>query len=296
MMHQKYYMVIGGDGFLGRGIAETLKKSGKRVITTSRKKQNLSDSCIYLNMTGDISSWEVPNDVGVAFFCVAVTSREQCRAHPDKSRKINVENTTSIASKLADKGTAIIFPSTNLVFDGLQRLCKIDDPVCPLTEYGRQKRETETGLLKQGGIITIARFTKIFGPETPLVLNWIEQLQRKILIRPFSDMVLAPVSIDFTVNALIEIANKQSCGIWHISANKDTTYADLARHLARRMGISQQFIQPIKTKDSGLVFESIPQHTTLDATRLQKELGIHPPDPFDAIDSIIGSYYENKDC
>jgi dTDP-4-dehydrorhamnose reductase len=288
------YMIIGGDGFLGHSIAKALREYGKRVITTSRKPQNLSDSCVYLDLTEDISSWEVPNDVDTAFICAAVTSIDQCRSHPEESRKINVENTINIASKLADKGTAIIFPSTNLVFDGLKPFCKVDGPICPLTEYGRQKSETETGLLTHEKNFAIARFTKIFGPETPLVLNWIEQLKRRIIIHPFSDIALAPVSIDFAVNAMIGIANRKSYGIWHISAKEDITYEELTRHLARRVGASQQYIQPIKAIDSGLAFESIPKYTALDTCRLRKELGINPPSPFDTIDSIFGVHYKDR--
>ena len=163
-------MIIGGDGFIGHSIAKRLRESGTRVITTSRKMQNLSGSCIYLDLTEDISSWEVPDGVDTAFICAAVASIDQCRSHPEESRKINVENTINIASKLVDKGTAIIFPSTNLVFDGLQPLCKVDDSVCPPTEYGRQKDETDKGLIKLGGNIVLVRCTKIFGPETPHIM------------------------------------------------------------------------------------------------------------------------------
>jgi len=287
-------MIIGGDGFIGYSIAQALRKSGNKVITTSRKPQNLSESCIYLDLTKDILSWEVPDDVDTAFICVAVTSIDQCHSHPEESRKINVENTINIASKLADKGTAIIFPSTNLVFDGFKPFCKVDDSICPITEYGRQKRETETGLLKLGENIAILRFTKIFGYETPLVLKWIEQLKRGIIIHPFSDIALAPVSIDFAVNALIKIANRKSYGVWHVSAKEDITYEELARHLARRVGVSQQYIQPIKAIDSGLLFESIPKYTALDTSRLRKELGINPPASFDTIDSIFGVHYKDK--
>ena len=287
-------MIIGGDGFLGHSIAKTLREYGKRVITTSRKPQNLSDSCIYLDLTEDISSWEVPDDVDTAFICAAVTSIDQCRSHPEESRKINVENTIQIASTLIKNGISVVFPSTNLVFDGLKSFCKVDDPVCPLSEYGRQKNDTETGLLKLGENIAIVRFTKIFGYETPLVLKWIEQLKRGIIIHPFSDIALAPVSIDFAVNAMIEIANRKSYGIWHISAKEDITYEKLARHLARRVGASQQHVQPIKAIDSGLVFESIPKCTALDTSRLRKELGINPPAPFDTIDSIFGVHYKDR--
>lgn len=291
---QQNYMVIGGEGFLGQNIARKLKNRNCNVISTFLEVQPVSDTDMYLNLGGDITSWNAPDNIDTAFICAAVTSIDQCHAHPEKSKIINVDNTISIASKLADNGTAIIFPSSNLVFDGLKSFCKVDDLICPITEYGRQKRETETGLLKLGENIAVARFTKIFGPEAPLVLNWIAQLKKKVVIHPFSDMALAPVSIDFAVNALIEIAHRKSYGVWHISAKEDISYEELARHLARRIGVGQEYVQPINAIDSGLSFESIPKYTTLDTSRLQRELGIDPPDTFDTIDALFGTYYENR--
>lgn len=290
-MHQMYYMVIGGDGFLGRSIAETLKKSGKRVITTSRRKQNLSDSCIYLNLTEDFSSWQAPKYVDVAFFCAAVTSIEQCRIHSVETRIVNVENTIKLADKLARKGISIIFPSTNLVFDGQSPNRKTDDPVSPRVEYGRQKAATEAGLMDLRQNISIVRFTKLLGPQTPLINNWLEQLKNKIVIHPFCDMVLAPVTIDFASKVMVEIADSKSFGVWQVSAKKDITYEELARYIARKIGVSQRYVQPIRAHDSELRLESIPEHTTLDTSRIENELKLSPPDVWDTIDSLFGLKY-----
>ncbi len=284
-------MIIGGDGFLGRSIANTLRKSRKSVITTSCKKQNLSDSCIYLNLTEDFSSWEAPKDVDVAFFCAAVTSIEQCRTHSAESRKVNVENTIALAYNLARKDVSIIFPSTNFVFDGQRPNRKTDDQVCPRVEYGRQKAATEAGLMDLWQNISIVRFTKILGPQTPLVKNWIDQLRNRTVIHPFSDMVLAPLPIDFASKVIIEIAEKKRFGIWQVSAREDITYEELARHIARKIGVSQRYVKPIKAHDSGLKFESIPQYTTLDTSRIENELELNPPDVWNTIDSLFGLKY-----
>ena len=291
MMDQIYYMIIGGDGFLGHSIAKALRNSGKKVITTSRKTQNLSNLCIYLDLTEDISSWEVPNDIGIAFFCAALTSIEQCRIHSKKSRITNVENTIKLADKLVRKGVSIIFPSTNLVFDGQSPNRKTSDPINPRVEYGRQKAVLEKEVMDLGQNNYIVRFTKILDPQTPLINNWIEQLKNKIVIHPFFDMVLAPVPIDFAVKVIIEIADSKNFGIWQVSAKEDITYEELATHIAKKIGVSQRYVQPIKAHDSGLMFETIPKHTTLDTSRIENELGFIPPNVWDTIDSLFGLKY-----
>ncbi len=282
------YIVIGGDGFLGRSIAETLKKAGNKVITTSRKKQNISDSCIYLDLKDDISLWEVQENFDAAFFCAAVTSIEECRIHPNETGIVNVENTISLAAKLLRKDVFIIFPSTNLVFDGQSPNRKVNDLVCPCVEYGRQKAVVEKWLSDTGQNVSIVRFTKILGSQTVLINKWIEQLKNKIAIHPFSDMLLAPIPIDFASKVMIETADKKRSGIWHVSAKEDITYEQLARHIARKAGADQAYVQPVKAKGSGSEFESIPKHTTLDTSATEKEFGFIHPDVWDTIDSLFG--------
>jgi dTDP-4-dehydrorhamnose reductase len=292
-MPQTFFMVIGGDSFLGSNIAASLAKSRKQVLTTSRRKHNLSASCVYLDMSIDASGWEVPKGVETAIFCTAVTSIEQCRKYPRESKMINVDNTVALAAKLFRKGISIISPSTNLVFDGQRPNIRADEPPSPNIEYGRQKALAEHGLMNLGTDISIVRFTKILGRETPLIKQWIKDLNTKTAIYPFSDMVLAPISIDFAVRVIIAIAENKSSGIWQVSPQEDITYEQLARLLARKIGASQQYVDPISVSDSGLEFESIPKHTTLDASRLVSELGFIPPTINDFIGSLIASHYKD---
>lgn len=294
-MNQTCYLVIGGEGFLGESIVTNLRMLGKSVITTLLNTQNEQEPCIYLDLSTDITFWEVPKNVEVAFFCSAITSIDECRLHSEESKMINVDNTIALSSKLVREGASIIFPSTNLVFDGRMPNMKIDDPVCPCTEYGRQKAAAESGLMSLGQNVAIVRFTKIFGPQTPFIRNWIKQLKDRKVIHPFSDMFLSPVSIDFALKVLIEVADRKSFGIWHVSANEDITYENLARHLARKIGVSQQYVQPTTVNGSGLEFESIPKHTTLDTSRIENELGFIVPKALDAIDSLFGLEHDTSE-
>ena len=287
MASQAYHIVIGGDGFLGRNIVEDLRKSGRSAIATSRRKQSLSDSCVYLDLAEDVSSWEIPEGVDAAFFCAAVTLIEQCQNHPEESRIVNMGNVVKLADRFVRKGISVVFPSTNLVFDGRIPNRRINDPVCPSCQYGRQKAAAEIGFMGLGRSISIVRFSKILGSETHLIKDWMDKLGNGICIHPFSDMVLAPVPIDFAVKVMIGIVDSGSFGIWHVSAKEEITYEEFARHIARKIGVDQLYVQPISVHDLGFEFESVPEHTILDTSRIENELNLSPPDVWKAIDSLF---------
>jgi dTDP-4-dehydrorhamnose reductase len=287
IMRSRNFLVIGGDGQLGSSLASHLTQTGQHVHATYFFNDQMSTESSFLDLGGDISNWRIPESIDVGFLCAAVTSLDQCRTQPEKSRKINVENTLALAKRMSQAGAALFFPSTNLVFDGLVPFGKATDPVSPLCEYGKQKVETECGLNKLTDRAAIVRFTKIIGPGMALIQSWIKDLRRGETIHPFSDMVLSPVSIQFAIEAIIAIIQRESYGIWQVSAGEDVTYEQMARYLAKKMGISQTLIEPIRVDQSGLKFETLPKHTTLDTTRLKEELGLEPPTVWDVLDEVL---------
>jgi dTDP-4-dehydrorhamnose reductase len=192
-----------------------------------------------------------------------------------------------LAKRISQTGAALFFPSSNLVFDGLVPFQKTTDPVSPRCEYGKQKVETERGLSDLTEKVSIVRFTKIIGPGMALIQNWIKDLRQGKTIHPFSDMVLSPVSLRFATEAIIAIMKRERYGLWQLSSREDVTYEQMARYLARKMEISQKLIEPIRVAQSGLRFETLPQHTTLDTSRLKEELSIEPPKVWDVLDEVL---------
>ena len=188
---------------------------------------------------------------------------------------------------MSKNGVSIIFPSSNLVFDGNIPYTKSDHPTNPCLEYGKQKEAVERSLLDLEKNISIIRFTKILSYHTLIIKKWIEHLKKCEVIHPFLDMVLSPIPINFAIKTIIKIAESKKTGIWQISAKQDITYEELARYIARNIGVSERSIQPIKARESGQIFEHIPKHTTLDTSRIEKEIGLSPPDAHDIIDLII---------
>ena len=301
-------LVIGADGMIGRALAARLAADGCNVVCTVRTRgicrpeqaqrssgegpssdelPELHCACsglrvLKLDLARDAATW-TPPPARVAFLCAATTSQAECRNGPAASRVVNVDATLVLAEKLLRQGTHVVFLSTNLVLSGLCARQAANGPYAPQTEYARQKAQVEQCLRRLPGTCVV-RFTKVLGRGTPLLCDWCDALRKGQPIHPFADMPMAPVPIDFAVAALAAVASARAKGVVQVSASEDVTYAQAARYVAVQIGASAELVQPIAAAESGIAIEHVPRHTTLDATRLQREFGLAPPSPWDAIE------------
>jgi dTDP-4-dehydrorhamnose reductase len=271
-------LIVGADGMIGRTLAGRFTAAGRNVVRTALSP---AAETVALDLAREATAW-TPPPAAVAFLCAAITSQDQCRAHRAESRAVNVEGTLALVEKLARQGTHVVFPSTNLVFDGLHPHQPADSPYAPQSEYGRQKAETESRLRQIPGTCVV-RFTKVLGRATPLFLGWIAALRKDEAIHPFSDMRMAPVPLDFAVDALIAVAARRVEGVVQVSAEKDITYAEAAYFVANCLIRPPELVQPVTVAEAGMAIECVPAHTTLDTTRMERELGLVPPPPWAAI-------------
>jgi dTDP-4-dehydrorhamnose reductase len=271
-------LVVGADGMIGRTLAERFAAAGRSVVRTAFLP---TPGALPFDLARQAADWTPPS-AATAFLCAAITSQEQCRTHRAESRAVNIDGTLALAEKLVRQGTHVIFPSTNLVLDGRTPRQSADAPYAPQTEYGRQKAEAEQHLRQLSGTCVV-RFTKVFAAATPILVRWAAALQRGEAIRPFSDMPLAPLPLDFAVEALVAVAAARAEGIVQASADNDITYADAARFVANSLACAAELVHPVSVANSGMAIEYVPAHTTLDATRLQREFGLSPPAAWAAI-------------
>jgi dTDP-4-dehydrorhamnose reductase len=145
------------------------------------------------------------------------------------------------------------------------------------------KAEAEERLLALGGT-TVVRLTKVVGRTLPVIDRWRDSLDRGEPIRPLTDLVVAPVSLDLAAMVIAATAREPLGPILQVSARADVTYADVAARLAARWGAASALVQPASAADLGLALEHLPAHTTLDASLVRDRLGIEPPDPWAALD------------
>lgn len=288
-MNGRRFLVVGSDGLIGQALFRHLSERHQRVIGTTRRRNRVSSNQTLLDLDQDIISWEPPEDCSTGFLCAAATSQEHCRRHSDVTRQLNVTKTAALARILVDAGMFVVFLSTNLVFDGRDAVPNPGDPTNPQTEYGRQKTLAERALLEMGEKVAIVRLSKIFHPEMPLIKKWAVALEQSETIYPLSDLVCSPIPLDFTVNALYRIGAEEEAGIFQVSGERDVSYAEIALRLARRLEADEKLVQPSTSRQLGLRLEHLPAHTTMNVSRVTRQLGLTFPTVEATLDSVFGN-------
>lgn len=273
------YLVIGGDGLIGSALVQFLKRAKESFIYTSRRKPSMRTDCLYLDLTKEQFNLNEIDCVDVAIFCASITKVDVCEKYRITSKLVNVENMFKLARILADKGAHIIYLSSNAVFDGSKEYPSHEDPISPITEYGRQKAEAENLLINNYPFsVAILRLTKVLGLSNSLFDDWVLSLRKGNVIHPFYDMYIAPIPVSFVISVIRLVADRGIKGILHLSGDKDFSYADIAFMASNWLGAKKEQVKPIHARESNLNKSVIrTSKTALDISRLKCELGIAPP-------------------
>jgi len=278
-------LIVGTEGLLGSSLLASGRHRGLNILGTMIKPDKDSPQILKLDLSNEIKDWSPPADCRAAILCAAITSLDACRRDPVGSRQINVTQTLRLTEELLAAGVFVVFISSNLVFDGTRPLRRAEDATCPMTEYGRQKAEVESAFAAFGERVAIVRLTKVTNPRWALVQGWIQSARSGTPVEAFGDFVCAPIPLDVTASGLLKVAAEGRSGIWQFSADSDVSYADIARHIVRRMNGGASLVRVVPSQSTAI--EHSPAHTTLDATRACRELGLVFPEPLRVIESTF---------
>lgn len=272
------YLVLGGDGLIGRELFSRLAEAGESVWRSSRRESPVDSCTIHLDLGGSFPKLSLPQRFHVALVCVG-TNMEACEADPANTRLVNVTNTLRIAEKLLDENTFIQYLSSNAVFDGARPFPVEHTPACTTTEYGWQKVEVEARLLELDrgrGLVGISRLSKVITPAVPAIGRFLERLMQEKPIEAFSDLRLSPISLSYAVTSLLAVARERLGGIFHFSGEAELSYVEFARALTGHLGVSESLVIPARAGDSGVVPLFRPAHPALGMARTREKLAISP--------------------
>lgn len=277
-------LVIGAHGVLGRSVSERLRTLGHTVVEASRRP---TADALPLEIDAMAASWALPPGVTTAYFCAAVTSQTSCRDAFAQAYAINVTNTVLLIRRLVEAGVFVVFPSTNLVFDGSQPQVSAESARCPRTAYGRMKSEAEIRILAIGGSVGVVRLTKVVHAHLPVFARWRTSLTQGLTVQPFHDMVFSPLPLHEAVSVLLAVGRNRVTGVTQAAAQDDVSYAQACRLLARHLTVPEALVTPVSWHDSDVLLEHVPEHTTLDTTRAEQLFGFRPPRAQEALEEVF---------
>ncbi len=279
---------MGADSLIGRNLIDPPGLAGGKAIGTTRRREGLTESRLFLDLDGDVRAWRCEAPLQAAVLCAGVTSIDACRLDPATTSKINVDAVCTVAEKLLARGVFLVYLSSQFVFDGTVPYAPTDLPPSPQSAYGRQKAEVEARLLSFGNAVSVVRLSKVFGPGSSLLMTWTRSLVEGIPIQPFSDYVIAPVGVGFVRKVIERIIVNRVPGIIHVSASSEITYAEAARHLAMGVNMPLDLVRPVRAAESGIAPKGLPRYAALNTDLLRNDLGFIPPHPLSAIEEAVG--------
>lgn len=277
-------LVAGGDGPIGSAVAAQAASAGWKVLSTTRRPERAGASRPMLDLASPQAQWPRV-DADAVVLCAAQTSVDACEADPAGTRRINVEAPAAFVAPLVARGAFVCLPSTTLVFDGERAGCAPGDPISPRCEYARQKAELETALfaLAPGGAAAV-RLGKVISLGVPLFAGWVEALRCGRNVRAFGNVPIAPLALDTAAAVLLAAATERASGIFHFTAARDASYADVARALAELLGVPAERVDAVDAP-AGM---RVPKHAALDSRATALRFGIAVPEPLDALRALTG--------
>jgi dTDP-4-dehydrorhamnose reductase len=280
-------LVVGGDGRIARALIPALERDGYRVLATTRRSASPPGLALDLAEVARSRSVSLPA-CDVAFVCAAMSGYAECRNDEARARAVNAEAPAAIARALVGRGAQLVLLSTNGVFDGDTPFRAAGDAPDGATAYGRSKALAEAGLRAIDPAAAVLRLTRVFVPGEPLLAGWAERLRAGQPVEAFADMVAAPVHVDHVVAALLAIARRRSAGIRQLSARREVTYVEIARHIAKRVGASPELVSPVPAATRSIGPGEAPRHASLACEGDLADFGLAPIDPLDVVDAVLG--------
>jgi dTDP-4-dehydrorhamnose reductase len=291
------FLLIGGDSEIGGATFQELIRRGEPVLATTRRPERVSAQRPFLDLRQPLKDWDPPAGTQSACVFASVARMAVCASDPAGSRFINVEQSLAITDRMTAQGIYALLLSTNQVFDGSEPHIRADTAPKPISEYGRQKAELESGLrarMQDGAQVAILRLTKVVSPGMPLFQEWLSQLAAGKPIQAFSDMTLAPTPMAKVTETIAVLLRDRATGVFQLSGPRDVTYAEAGRWLAARIGADHGLVKTARAASAGFTEGTIPAHTTLDSNLLRQRYGLSIPDAWDVMETVVAAASERQ--
>lgn len=227
----------------------------------------------------------------IVIHAAAMTAVDDCELQPALAFKTNAEGTRNVASACAKLGAAMVYVSTDYVFDGEKAEPYTEaDPTHPVSVYGQSKLEGEAHLRRLLTSYWIVRTSWVFGPFGK---NFVEAIVGKARqgakLRVVDDQVGCPTYTEDLARKIAEIVERGGFGLYHVSNQGACSRYEFAREILRQAGMDPSLVAPVSTSASDRPARR-PKNSRLANNRLIEEDLALLPDWKDA----LGRYFQRK--
>ena len=282
-------LITGAFGQLGHALQSILsKKSNYELICTGRKVKKGQEG-IPLDIRNQVALKELINTTApdILINLAAMTNVDACELNPKLAGEINVAGLEHICDSFKGK---IIHLSTDYVFDGTSGPYKEDDPLNPISVYGKTKLASEHILLEKDikNLVIRGNVLYDYSPHTSAsFLNWVvSSLKGNQEIKVVEDQFNNPTWTR-SMSDIIELSIENDLeGIIHWGDSVHISRFEFAKLIAKKFSLNESLIKPVLTSELNQPARR-PLQSGLSTEKLVNMLDIIPPSIDDCLDEII---------
>jgi dTDP-4-dehydrorhamnose reductase len=263
-------LITGADGMLGTDIVAELSNSGHEIIGLTINDVDITD----LAAVRDAILSSAPK---VVIHTAAYTAVDRAEEERERCFAVNAEGTKNIAFFCRELGVALVYISTDYVFDGTKASPYLEtDKPNPLNVYGASKLLGEQYVQTLVKRHKIVRTSWLCGIHTHYGRNFVEAIldiaKQKSRISVVNDQFGKPTFTFHLAEHIGRLLAINEDGIFHVTNEGRCSWYQFACEVIKQAGLDKVKIVPIPSKR----FRSLakrPVNSVL-ANRRTKRLGL----------------------
>jgi len=244
-------LIIGADGQVGGVLSSLCVRRRIEVYGTGLAGQGY----LHLNLTspGTIAPAFEKAKPDLVLLCSAMTAVDGCEKNQELARRINAEGPALVAEECRKGGAKLVYFSTEYVFDGKNGPYGEEDPVNPISVYGRTKLEGEQACLAVKGALSV-RTTVVYShshESKNFIMQLISNYRAGAKMRVPSDQYSNPTYAPELAAAVLDLAAADASGIYNVTGPDWLNRHEFALKACAAFGFDPAFIEPKLTSELG---------------------------------------------
>jgi dTDP-4-dehydrorhamnose reductase len=183
----------------------------------------------------------------------AYTNVDGCEANPQLAEETNSTGKRNIAAACAEIEAAILYVSTDYIFDGTRNgAYREDDPPSPVSVYGQSKwlgEQHVRAILKR---FFIARTSWLYGPNGKnFVTTILKAAHQQKALKAVNDQQGSPTYTRHLSSKIAELAETEAYGVYYMTGSGTCSWFEFARTILDLWPVRGVEVLPISSDESG---------------------------------------------
>ena len=263
-------IVAGAGGMVGRALVRHCRSRGACVSDLDHAALDITDD-------SSIESALDRERPDFLFNCAAWTDVDACERDPNHARLANARGPELLAAACRRRNVLLITISTDYVFDGEKDGFYTEhDCPNPISVYGLTKLEGEQAAQTQWARTIIVRSGYLFGTGgTNFLATCLDRLRRGERLRVINDMYGTPTYATHLAARLLDLAERDLPGIYHVANSGDgASFAQFAHEAAEKANLDTSLLTEVSV-DSLNLSAPRPRNSRLRGL-LSETIGLEP--------------------